>query len=722
MQERRLAAIMFTDIVGYTALMGSDEDQAFEVLKKNREIHARLIEQFNGALIKEMGDGMLISFSLASDAVNCAKEIQKECKREGIPLKIGIHEGEMVFEGNDVLGDGVNIASRIQDNTEAGCITISASVYRDIKNKAEIKTESIGEKAFKNVDEPIRVYKVFSEEHPGGESLPENLKNHPDLRKSRTVPPFVHRRNGIIALVIVVVVLLIYPKIFRNDKFEGIRDEDGRISVAVMPFKNMTGDSTYYMWQEGLQNLLITSLSNSEELAVRQYETMFGILGNGKDINYSSITPSLEREVAKKLEANTFIVGNLHQYGDNLRITVNIMDADSEEIYKSFEMDGTTEDDFFNLTDSLSRLIRNFLEIKSLKQNLSFDVSNVYTNSSEAYKLYLQGYNCRSRLDYDCAVDFYNRALEIDSNFVSAMMRLAYCYGDLEQTEMSKFWAYKASGRIDQLPLDIQLLVKEVKAVVDKEPLKLIKHMKQYLEINPHSMRKHYGIGWVYFNTEQWQEAIEEFEKTLEISSRYEIKTWAWTYILLGRAYHNIREHKKEKEIFEDALGLLPDEEFQFTYWQAVCPLSRGDTTEANKYLNKGIGIGKQNGWPESKILSWLASIHDQANNIIKAEELYRSAFILNPQDNNLVNDFAYFLLSKDINIQEGFGLISRVLESKPDNGNYLHTYGLGLYKIGKLKEAQEALNKSWDLISYYDHDHFTHIQEVEYALASQNH
>ena len=101
MQKRRLTAIMFTDIVGYTALMGSDEDHAFAVLTKNREIHSKLIEQFNGTLIKEMGDGMLIGFNLASDAVRCAIEIQKACKDQEIPLKIGIHEGEMVFADYD---------------------------------------------------------------------------------------------------------------------------------------------------------------------------------------------------------------------------------------------------------------------------------------------------------------------------------------------------------------------------------------------------------------------------------------------------------------------------------------------------------------------------------------------------------------------------------------------------------------------------------------------
>ncbi len=195
----------------------------------------------------------------------------------------------------------------------------------------------------------------------------------------------------VIAILLVIVMILVYPKIFSNRNPKFARDNDGRISIAVMPFKNITGDSIYNLWQEGLQNLLITSLSNSEELAVRQYETIYGILGSGADINYASLTPALAGEVAQKLEANTVIVGNMNKFGGTVRITANIMDVGTEEIYKSYQMDGTTEDDFLSLIDSLSIRIKNFLEIKSLKQTLFFDLSNVYTNSTEAYKLYLQG-------------------------------------------------------------------------------------------------------------------------------------------------------------------------------------------------------------------------------------------------------------------------------------------------------------------------------------------
>ena len=146
MEDRRLAAIMFTDIVGYTALMGSNEDKAFRLLRKNRDLQRPLIKKYRGEWLKEMGDGILASFNTASDAVRCAGEIQNEAKKAGIPLRIGIHEGEVVFEGGDVLGDGVNVASRLEEMAEEGCINISGAVYKDIKNKAGISIEFVEEK------------------------------------------------------------------------------------------------------------------------------------------------------------------------------------------------------------------------------------------------------------------------------------------------------------------------------------------------------------------------------------------------------------------------------------------------------------------------------------------------------------------------------------------------------------------------------------------------
>src|SRR6185369_6794792 len=162
-QSRQLAAIMFTDIVGYTAMMGNDEQKAFELLRKNREIQKPIIEEFGGRWIKELGDGILASFPLVSSAVYAAIKIQEACfSAKAFELRIGIHQGEIVFEDNDIFGDAVNIASRLQALAPPSGIYVSQSVQRDLANKNDIRTEFVRSENLKNVKDPIQVYEIFS--------------------------------------------------------------------------------------------------------------------------------------------------------------------------------------------------------------------------------------------------------------------------------------------------------------------------------------------------------------------------------------------------------------------------------------------------------------------------------------------------------------------------------------------------------------------------------
>jgi len=160
-RNNRLMAILFSDIAGYTALMSKDEKQALTVLDTNRKIHENTIALFNGSLLKETGDGILASFTSVMDAVLCGMAIQKNVAEAGtFQLRIGIHLGEIYIENNDIFGDGVNIASRIEAISEPGMVSMTEAVYSNVKNKLEQKITFIGEKELKNVDGLVKIYQV----------------------------------------------------------------------------------------------------------------------------------------------------------------------------------------------------------------------------------------------------------------------------------------------------------------------------------------------------------------------------------------------------------------------------------------------------------------------------------------------------------------------------------------------------------------------------------
>lgn len=184
-QTRQLAAIMFTDIVGYTALMGNDEQKAFSLLRKNREIQKPLIEEYGGTWIKELGDGVLASFTSVSNAVYAALKIQEACRATAeFSLRIGLHQGEVIVENGDIFGDTVNIASRLQSLSPPGGIYVSESVYRNISNKQEFRSVFVGMESLKNVREPVPVYSVSS----ASDEIPEYL--HRNQKPSAIQPGF----------------------------------------------------------------------------------------------------------------------------------------------------------------------------------------------------------------------------------------------------------------------------------------------------------------------------------------------------------------------------------------------------------------------------------------------------------------------------------------------------------------------------------------------------
>jgi tetratricopeptide (TPR) repeat protein len=514
----------------------------------------------------------------------------------------------------------------------------------------------------------------------------------------------------------VVVCILLYPKIFNKDKFEDIRETDGRISIAVMPFENLSGDTLYNVWQGGFQDLLITTLSNSKELSVRQYQTMYTAHESKKNVSYASITPSAASELALKLETSTFIIGKLLKAGDKIRINARLVNTETEEIFKTYQVDGNTEDDFFAMADSLSGLIKNYLEIEKLiEQNPLPDFRGSFlTNSAEAFQYYINGYDAFFSSNFQSSREWFSRSIEADSGFISAYVVLAL----MSDNSQGKKLCNLAYQKRDGLPLKGKLMVDYLNAVFFETPEEVIKYLKQILEIEELNPVYWFLLGGEYYSIDQYRDAIIYFEKAIDICKKWGTSFRnAHIYEYLGDSYHKVNEHKKEKEVYELGLDEYPDLGYIIQH-QAICAFSQGDTNKAEIYLTKYKSSWKNNNlWSESNILSGVGNIYTEANLFDEAETSYRQALKLDPRNPGMMNGLAWFLINNDINVDEGLKLVQEALELRPEYYNYQQTNGWGQYKSGNYMEALDLLKKSWEARPVYEHEHYLLIQEVEQAI-----
>jgi len=366
-QSRQLAAIMFTDIVGYTALMGNDEQKAFTILNKNRALQKPIIEQFSGRWIKELGDGVMASFNTVSDAVNAAIKIQQTCNSsKEFQLRIGIHLGEVVFENDDVFGDGVNIASRIQATAEPGTIYISESIQNNVSNKQGIETRFVKQEALKNVKEPVRVYEVLIKEIG-----PESLVNENIQLKVKNI----------------------------SDK-----------SIAVLPFENMSSDPEQEYFSEGMAEEILNSLSHLKDLKVAGRTSSFQFKGKNIDL----------LEVGEKLQVRTVLEGSVRKQGNRIRIMVQLINVEDGFQLWSEKYDRDL-DDIFAIQDEIALTITEQLKVTLFEKDREAITKNP-TQNAEAYELYLKGrfYTSRRGSSIIQGLHYFKQAIAADPGFAGA--------------------------------------------------------------------------------------------------------------------------------------------------------------------------------------------------------------------------------------------------------------------------------------------------------------
>ena len=520
------------------------------------------------------------------------------------------------------------------------------------------------------------------------------------------------------AVLVIAVIILAYPKIFKGDKLNRLRSSDERISVAVMPFLNLTNDTTWNIWQEGIQFNLISSLSGSSELKVKQTELTNSLLQSKGYTNFSLLTPSVGKDISKDLDANVFIYGTVNKNGEKIRIGTQLIDSKTEEVLKSFHLDGRA-DNVLNITDSLSFLLRSYLVISRLKKEIDVQFQNGLSNSIEASKNFILGYKAFNKYDNLSAIKSFTQAIKIDSNFILAYFWLSMSYANQGMFNQAEKWALEMNKNKDKLSFEFKIWANLLSAkYVEKSKTEELKFAKQLLETDERIPSTHWAVGLPYYEMHQYNNAIPEFEKTLDIYHGWNTKPMnAYYYEVLVDSYHETARYQKEKELLSKAKEDFPNDPGLIRR-QIILSFNDGDTTTANINIQRYVSILEENSISETEINLRLAQIYWVAGYIEKAEENFRQALNKQPENPLVMNNLAYFLIESGRNLTEGLRLAAKALKSDPGCYECLDTEGWGLYETGKFKEALEYLQKAWDLKPVYNHRIFLHLGAAKKAVA----
>jgi TolB-like protein/class 3 adenylate cyclase/Flp pilus assembly protein TadD len=440
-EKRRLAAIMFTDMVGYSALSQRDGKLAVELLEEHRQILRGIFPRFDGTEIKTIGDAFLVEFTSALEAAQCAIEIQRTlAKRDAdapanrqIQVRIGIHIGDVIHRGGDVYGDGVNIASRIEPLANPGGICLSMDVERQIRNAVETHFEKLAATELKNISVPMDLFRIVlpwetklevGSEILRGEDQTSEVRGQPVRRslgeggKSETRFPW-HE--------IVVVLLLLAaliggaflwfhragtPEKTTSEKPAAATPSIPEKSIAVLPFVNMSEDKTNESFSDGISEELLNLLAKVPQLQVAARTSSFSFKGKGAEIP----------EIARQLHVANVLEGSVRKSGDHLRITAQLVRA-AEGYHLWSETYDRKMEDIFKIQDEIAGEV-----VKELKVKLLGAAPKVRTTDPKAYALYLQARELGRQMNVEAYAKsdaLLRQVLEIDPRYAPAWDGLA---------------------------------------------------------------------------------------------------------------------------------------------------------------------------------------------------------------------------------------------------------------------------------------------------------
>ena len=578
--QRKLAAIMFTDMVGYSALAQENESLSIELLEVHRQLLRPIFGRHSGKEIETIGDAFFVEFNSALGAVNCAIEIQNKMfernkkveSNRRIELRIGLHVGDVIHIGKHVHGDGVNIAARLEPLSTVGGICISEDVYRQVHNKIAFPLAKQGTKNLKNIKAPVEVYSII---------LPWD-KNQQQSKKSISLRPSTKRNIISFVLVIIAVLAVLLIKNIFDDLPTGARNN----RIAVLPIVNISETSEDDYFADGMTEELISQLAKISGL---------NVIARTSVMKYKNAGMNIE-EIGNELDVATILEGSVRMSSNKTRITMQLIDVNTQEHLWAQEYDRELKD-IFSIQSDIALRIANEMKVQLLTSEKQ-QIEKMGTENAEAYRLYLLGkqqLNQRTGESIQKGLSYFQNAIELDPTFALAHVGVADCYTLIGGAGYGSFPREKAVDlaknaintalQLDETLAEAYNSLAYLKFRVEwdwkdaesnfKRAIELkpgyasayekyalylavlgrydeaLPLMNRAFELDPLSASVSTGIGRIYHFSHQFDKAIEQYNKTLEMNPDYVEAVFA-----LGLSYSHSKRYDQAISVLKKALEL----------------------------------------------------------------------------------------------------------------------------------------------------------------------
>jgi TolB-like protein/class 3 adenylate cyclase len=586
---RRLSAILSADVEGYSLLMRDDEEATVHTLTTYRNAMTHIINQYRGRVVDSPGDNVLAEFTSVVDAVNCGVEIQRELSERNAELsenrqmrfRIGINLGDVLEEGERIYGDGVNIAARMESLAQAGGICISGTVYDAIESKIGLGYEFLGEQEVKNIDKPVRAYRVLS--YPGAAA-------HRVVRAKRAVRKT--RRNMALAIV---VVLLIFVAVaiwhfyahHSPAKKEVVSVEKTAVplpekpSIVVLPFANMNEEPEQEFFSDGITEDIITDLSKVSGLFVIASNSSFSYKGKQVKI----------QDVAKDLGVRYVLEGSVRRSGSRVRITAQLIDAEAGDHLWAERYDREIKD-IFSIQDQVTQKVVSELAV-TLKASEAERLYRKHTENIEAYELYLRTIReCwpPKKKCYSEAIKSCKRIIELDPKFgggyqllsylLSAGVRFGLSTSPSEDVEKSLEFGQQAVSVDDAFAPSYFSLASAY--LMKRQHEDALAAASQGVRIEPGGYDSNMYLGFYLHWLGRGEEAVKALKKAQQFNPKYLNDRVPWILDFMGMACFTAGRYEESIEAWKQVLDRFGPLELREGFLSAAySELGREDEAKA---------------------------------------------------------------------------------------------------------------------------------------------